>query len=410
MLIPPSGQMSVDARTRSRRTRRGEPGVPPRLRARPDWRRARSRATMRHARSAIALGDRRARHSPSASSRSTSRATTPATGSRARPRSRGRRPARRRLGADRGRRRRRGCGGPESRFGPLLAAAGFAWFLPEWNNPGVGSALAFTVGLVPVRRLPAARRARGARLPARPARLALERSRSSLAYAARRPRARAAAGAVLRPAGASGCYAVPAQPRRSSPIGRARATTSRASASTSALVWALALAVLVRSRGSGSARPSPRLVLAAGAVYLGARRRDVRASSLERGFLSNGDARAAALARPGGRARRVARRASPGAGSARRRAASDVARLVVELAQSPPPGGLRDVLAEIVGDPRLVLAYPLEDSDRLVDAHGRAGRAPAGAGAHDASCGTAARSPCSRTRPGCSTTSSSSTR
>ena len=34
-----------------------------------------------------------------------------------------------------------------NRVGPLLAGAGVAWFLLEWNNPGVGSALAFTVGL-----------------------------------------------------------------------------------------------------------------------------------------------------------------------------------------------------------------------------------------------------------------------
>src|SRR5689334_10036087 len=37
---------------------------------------------------------------------------------------------------------------PGSRFGPLLTAAGFAWFLLEWNNPGSGSALVFTTGLV----------------------------------------------------------------------------------------------------------------------------------------------------------------------------------------------------------------------------------------------------------------------
>jgi signal transduction histidine kinase len=48
-----------------------------------------------------------------------------------------------------------------------------------------------------------------------------------------------------------------------------------------------------------------------------------------------------------------------------------VARLVVDLAQAPPPGGLRDALAGIVGDPGLELAYPLAGSDRLVDAHGR---------------------------------------
>jgi hypothetical protein len=36
---------------------------------------------------------------------------------------------------------------PASRFGLLLAAGGFGWFLLEWNNPGIGSALAFTIGL-----------------------------------------------------------------------------------------------------------------------------------------------------------------------------------------------------------------------------------------------------------------------
>src|SRR5687768_7728386 len=36
---------------------------------------------------------------------------------------------------------------PDSLFGPLLAAAGVAWFLPELNNPGAGSSLAFTAGL-----------------------------------------------------------------------------------------------------------------------------------------------------------------------------------------------------------------------------------------------------------------------
>ena len=34
------------------------------------------------------------------------------------------------------------------RLGALLAAAGFAWLLLEWNNPEVGPALAFTLGTV----------------------------------------------------------------------------------------------------------------------------------------------------------------------------------------------------------------------------------------------------------------------
>ena len=37
---------------------------------------------------------------------------------------------------------------PSSRFGLLLVAGGCSWFLLEWNNPGVGSPLVFTIGLV----------------------------------------------------------------------------------------------------------------------------------------------------------------------------------------------------------------------------------------------------------------------
>src|SRR2546428_3188255 len=37
---------------------------------------------------------------------------------------------------------------PGNRAGYLLAAAGVAWFFVEWNNPGIGSSVAFTFGLV----------------------------------------------------------------------------------------------------------------------------------------------------------------------------------------------------------------------------------------------------------------------
>src|SRR5438093_4137891 len=53
-----------------------------------------------------------------------------------------------------------------------------------------------------------------------------------------------------------------------------------------------------------------------------------------------------------------------------RRARSEVARLVVELSQAPPPGGLREALAGIVRDPELGIAYPLGDPARLLDAQG----------------------------------------
>src|SRR5439155_16185923 len=35
-------------------------------------------------------------------------------------------------------------------FGYLLAAAGVAWFLPEWSEPAIGSAILFTIGLASV--------------------------------------------------------------------------------------------------------------------------------------------------------------------------------------------------------------------------------------------------------------------
>jgi len=44
---------------------------------------------------------------------------------------------------------------------------------------------------------------------------------------------------------------------------------------------------------------------------------------------------------------------------------------VIELGESPPPGGLRDVLAGVLHDPSLRLAYPLTDG-RLADARCRA--------------------------------------
>src|SRR4051794_17432252 len=37
---------------------------------------------------------------------------------------------------------------PTPRGAPLLLLAGAAWFLPEWNTPGIGSSLVFTAGLV----------------------------------------------------------------------------------------------------------------------------------------------------------------------------------------------------------------------------------------------------------------------
>jgi signal transduction histidine kinase len=255
---------------------------------------------------------------------------------------------------------------PASRFGPLLAAAGFAWFLLEWNNPGIGSALAFTVGLCLHAACPplvghAVLAYPGGRLGSR-----TERGAVALAYV----------GGVLvlgilpalvfdpRVQGCTECpsnlLAVSDRSELWTDLYRVGLYLGLASA-----VFLAALAIVRLARASTWARA----VFALGAAYLGF----VAAwfsSSLDRGQLSNGSlerrlwlAQAAALAvLAGGVAWNWVRS---------RRARSVVARLVVDLAHSPPPGGLRDVLAETVGDPDLVLAYPLDGTSRLVDARGR---------------------------------------
>ncbi len=134
------------------------------------------------------------------------------------------------------------------------------------------------------------------------------------------------------------------------------------------VAWAVALAALAAwklVRGSRAGRP----VAAAAAVYLLL----VAATfwiSLDRGFVGNGTderrlwlGQAAALMGVAAFAAWNLARA--------RRARSKVARLVVELTRTTPPGGLRDVLAGIAGDPALVLAYPVGDPERLVDGEGR---------------------------------------
>jgi signal transduction histidine kinase len=255
---------------------------------------------------------------------------------------------------------------PESRFGPLLAAAGFAWFLPELTSSGAGSALAFTVGLTlsalcaalvghAVLAYPSGRLASG-----------LERAAVALAYG----------GAVLvlgvLPAltynpKAHGCNQCPRNLVLIADSSLVAEDLTRVGVYLG-LVWALALAALVALRlvrAALSARP----VFAAGLAYL-ALTAATFVVSLDRGYVSNGTlerqlwlGQAAAL---------LALTASVGWGWVRaRRARSAVARLVVDLSQSPPPGGLRDVLAALVGDPELVLAYPVGDAGRLVDAQGR---------------------------------------
>ena len=190
---------------------------------------------------------------------------------------------------------------PAGRFGPLFAAAGFAWFLLEWNNPGIDSALAFTVGLClyascpplvahavlstpPGRRLLAGRGRRARRSPT--------------------PRSSSAWGFCPRSSSTLPRAAARSAPRTScsSPTGPSSRTTSRGSASGPGSRPALVLAGLVGRRLLQASTSPRRAFLGAGALYLAlvaavrrfvARPRRARERRLG----------AAALARPGGRAR-----------------------------------------------------------------------------------------------------------
>jgi signal transduction histidine kinase len=249
-------------------------------------------------------------------------------------------------------------------FGPLLAGAGFAWFLLEWSNPGIGSSLAFTIGLCLY-----------AACPPLAGHAVLAFPRGTLASHAERAAVTVAyVGGVLvlgvLPAlffdpRATACWECP----RNLVLVADRAELADDLTRIGVYLgvgWAVALAALATmrlARGTVATRP----VFAAGVAYL-CFLAATFAVSLDRGFLSNGTverrlwiAEAIAL---------VALALGVGWSWLRgRRARSTVARLVVELAQSPPPGGLRDALAGIVGDPSLVLAYQVEPG-RLVDARG----------------------------------------
>ncbi len=259
---------------------------------------------------------------------------------------------------------------PGSRFGPLLAAGGFAWFVLEWNNPGIGSALAFTIGLC---LYAACAPLFGHAVLAYPSgRLASSRERIAVAVAY--------AGGVLvlglLPAlfydpSSQGCWQCPRNLLVVADHGPAVEDMNRVGVY-AGLAWAAALCILVLvklTRATSAARRPGWPVLAAGAAYL-ALVSATFAASIDRGLLSNGPlerrlwlGEAAALSA-------VSLGVAFGLARARRARAA-VARLVVDLAESPPAGGLRAVLAGIVGDPGLVLGYPLAGSGQLVDAQGR---------------------------------------
>ena len=250
----------------------------------------------------------------------------------------------------------------------LLAASGIAWLIVEWNNPGAGAA--FSAGLVlhaawPPLLAHAALR-HGGRPLSRPAIALL-----AVAYADSLLVLGAGFAALLRP-GRAGLPRLPREPPAAgrAPAGGARPRARRAARRRSVVGGvhrARAGPAGARDAGppaDGAARPAPR-------------RRGRRAVRSPRA------ARRRArlpLQRPD-RSRAVGRhrsprwcwsqRASRGRACERAACAAGSPRLVVDLGQSPPPGGLRDQLARAFGDPSLELLHARDDEAGWVDGDGR---------------------------------------
>jgi signal transduction histidine kinase len=257
----------------------------------------------------------------------------------------------------------------QARLGAILVAASFAWFLLEWNNPAAGSALVFTIGLVLYAAAPplvahAMLAYPDGRVGWWPGRLGL-----ALGYAGSVLVLGLLAAAVFDPA-SEGCAQCPRNLLLAGG-GGTYGSIDRAGVCLG-LTWSL-LVILLAAGGLARSTPARRRlavpVVVAGCAYLGLVAGDL-AHSLHRGFLGYDglDRRlwlgeAAALC--------VLSLAVVGAWVRARHTRSALARLVIELAGSPAPGGLRDVLADVLHDPSLQLAYPLAGG-RLADAHCRA--------------------------------------
>jgi signal transduction histidine kinase len=264
-----------------------------------------------------------------------------------------------------------------ARVAPLLAAAGLAWPLAEWNSPVAGSA--FTVGLVlyaawpPLLATAALRGTSGCPLAlSAKALLAVAFATSILLLGV-------VSAAIFDPPG-EGCSGCPANHLLVAGDARAWHDLGQIGLALSA-AWAAALVGLIAlslARSSATRRrvAAPIAVPAVAAVAL------FGVDALHgagRGFLSNDPtdrllrlAQAALLAA-------VFAAAAWGWVRARRRRA-ELARLVIELGSSPSPGALREHLAAILGDPSIELFYRPDHSPGWIDAGGHVVTPPADGG------------------------------
>jgi signal transduction histidine kinase len=253
--------------------------------------------------------------------------------------------------------------------GILFGLVALAWSLEEWNNPATGVGAAFTLGLAGHAAAPAvvAHAVLAypfGRLASRPERLTVV-----VAYVDALVVLGLLPALVFAPA-AHDCHLCP--PNLLLAGDNAGLYDGLNGIGHWLLVgWTAAFVVLALRRLLRDSRPIRRLtapVLVAGSTYIllvvAPAAQGAAEGTRETGSVAPGlwFAQSAALAAMG--------LAVAFSWLFRRRTRSLMAGVVLELGQSPPPGGLREMLGRILGDPALKLAYALGGRQGLVDANG----------------------------------------
>ena len=254
-----------------------------------------------------------------------------------------------------------------NRFAALAVAAAFGWFLAEWNNPELGSALVFTIGLLLFAVAPPL--VAHATLSYPSGRLTSWLDRVGLAAAYAGVLLLGLFPALVFDPSAQICTDCPRNLLLVHDSGDLFKDLNRIGIE-AGLGWSLALIVLLTIQFARATPARRRLVwsvFSAAAVYLAFVSWEF-AHSLSRGSLSNDPtdrnvrlAEACAL---------IALAVASLWGTARHWGIrSALASLVVDRTGSPAPRSLRELLVATLGDTSLQIAYPLADG-RLVDAHG----------------------------------------
>jgi signal transduction histidine kinase len=260
---------------------------------------------------------------------------------------------------------------PGNPFGVLLVAAGFAWFVPEWSNPGVGSALVFTSGLAGFVACPPLVAHAALVYPSGRLRSRVDAAVVAALYACGVVLLGVVATTVFDPK-ATGCSSCPRNLLLVHGNSSLYHSLNRLGFRAALVLLVVVAALLVWRVARGSRAFAPMLLpaLVPALAYLAFVAWDLQ-HSLGRGFLAN-DAEDRRLWRLEAAALVAFALAVGWALLRERQARASVARLVVELGRLPTPGRVRDALAEGLHDPSLQLAYRRRDGDGYIDAGGRA--------------------------------------